>query len=102
MEALLKEIKSMSFKERYHFKMSLMVLFEEKEFVYLDTDEFGQISSLQRQNKEPYQIYVCNQHKTVELVYNRCYKCVNNILRTKEEEDEAEKFMEKALEELLS
>jgi hypothetical protein len=85
MEALLNEIKKMSLKERYKYKNSLTELFEEKEFVYLDTDELGRISMLQWHYKEPYQNYLCNEHK-VGLTYHGCYMCVCNINKTKNED----------------
>ena len=102
MEALLKEIKNLSYKERYNYKKTLTELFEEKEIVYLDTDAFGKISPLQWHYKEPYQVYMCNQHKKVELTYLGCHLCVYNIKRTKiEDEDKEETELEKNLQELL-
>ena len=102
MEALLKEIKMMSIKERYNGKSILTALFEEKEIVYLDTDRFGRISMLQWHNKEPYQVYICNQHKNVELAYHGCHWCTHNFKRTKEEDkDKEETKLEKNLQELL-
>lgn len=102
MEALLKEIKNMSLKERYQYKKLLTELFEEKEIVYLDTDAFGKISVLQWSYKEPHQVYYCNQHKKVELTFLGCYWCVSNIKRTKaEDEDTQETELGKSLQELL-
>ena len=102
MEALLKEIKMMSIKERYNGKSILTALFEEKEIVYLDTDRFGRISMLQWHSKEPYQVYRCNQHKNIELAYHGCFQCTYNFKRTKDEdEDKEETELEKNLQELL-
>ena len=99
---LLKEIKMMSIKERYQYKKLFTELFEEKEIVYLDTDRFGRISMLQWHNKEPYQVYRCNQHKNVELAYHGCHWCTHNFKRSKEEEeDKQETELEKNLQELL-
>ena len=81
MEALWKEIKMMSIKERYNGKSILTALFEEKEIVYLDTDRFGRISMLQWHNKEPYQVYRCNQHKNVELAYHGCFQYTDTLRR---------------------
>jgi len=74
----------MSLKERYEYKKILTELFEEKEFVDLDTDEFGRIPMWMSHHKEPYQMYVCNEHK-VGLTYHGCFKCVDKNRRTVEE-----------------
>ena len=102
MEVIVKEIKNMSYKERHQYKKAFTELFEEKEFVYLDTDAFGKISPLQWHHKEPYQVYCCNQHKKAGLTYLGCHWCVYNIKRTKiEDEDKEETELEKNLQELL-
>ena len=78
MEAIVKAVKNMSLAERYRLKMSLKELFEEKEIVYLDTHALGRISMLDWHYKEPYQVFLCNEHKEVELTIDGCYVCASN------------------------
>ena len=78
MEAIVKEIKMMSLKERYYLKILLKELFEEKEVVYLDTHAMGRISMLDWHYKEPYQVFLCNKHKEVELTIDGCHVCASN------------------------
>ena len=81
MEAIVKAVKNMSLTERYRLKMSLKELFEEKEIVYLDTHALGRISMLDWHYKEPYQVFLCNEHKEVELTIDGCYVCASNPYR---------------------
>ena len=109
MEAIVKEIKMMSLKERYNGKSILTALFEEKEIVYIDTHAFGRVSMLEWHYKEPYQVFLCNEHKEVEITLHGCHVCASNHKRTKdklkEEKEEEEKQLDeqcqKELEKLL-
>ena len=98
MESILKAVKKMSLTERYYLKMSLKELFEEKEVVYLDTHALGRISMLDWHYKEPYQVFLCNEHKEVELTLHGCHVCASNHKRNKYKE---ETELEKSLQELL-
>ena len=110
MEAIVKAVKHMSLTERYRLKMSLKDLFEEKEVVYLDTHALGRISMLAWHYKEPYQVFLCNEHKDVEITLHGCHVCASNHKRNKdkrekekeEEEKELDKQCQKELEKLLS
>lgn len=107
--AILKAVKNMSLTDRYYLKMSLKELFEEKEVVYLDTHAMGRISMLDWHYKEPYQVFLCNEHKEVEITLHGCHVCASNHKRNKdklkEEKEEEEKQLDeqcqKELEKLL-
>ena len=75
MEVIVKAVKNMSLAERYRLKMSLNELFEEKEIVYLDTHALGRISMLSWHYKKPYQVFLCNEHKDVEITIHGCRVC---------------------------
>ena len=98
MEAIVKAVKNMSLAERYRLKMSLKELFEEKEIVYLDTHALGRISMLDWHYKEPYQVFLCNEHKDVEITLHGCHVCASNHKRNKNKEKTE---LEKSLQELL-
>ena len=98
MEVIVKAVKNMSLTERYYLKILLKELFEEKEIVYLDTHALGRISMLAWHYKEPYQIFLCNEHKDVEITLHGCHVCASNHKRNKNKEKTE---LEKSLQELL-
>ena len=98
MDVIVNKVKNMSLAERYRLKMSLKELFEEKEIVYLDTHALGRISMLDWHYKEPYQVFLCNEHKDVEITLHGCHVCASNHKRNKNKEKTE---LEKSLQELL-
>ena len=98
MDVIVNTVKNMSLAERYRLKMSLKELFEEKEIVYLDTHALGRISMLDWHYKEPYQVFLCNEHKDVEITLHGCHVCASNHKRNKNKEKTE---LEKSLQELL-
>ena len=101
MEAIVKKVKNMSLTERHRLKMSLKELFEEKEIVYIDTHALGRISMLEWHYKEPYQVFLCNEHKEVEITLHGCHVCASNHKRNKDKREKKETELEKNLQELL-
>lgn len=109
MDVIVNAVKNMSLAERYRLKMSLKELFEEKEIVYLDTYALGRISMLSWHYKEPYQVFLCNEHKDVEITLHGCHVCAADHKRNKdkrekekeEEEKELDEQCQKELEKLL-
>jgi hypothetical protein len=99
METILKAVKNMSLTERYRLKMSLKELFEEKEIVYLDTHALGRISMLAWHYKEPYQVFLCNEHKDVEITLHGCHVCASNNKRNKDKLKEEKEKEEQQLDE---
>ena len=101
MEVIVKAIKNMSLTERYRLKMSLKEMFEEKEVVYIDTHALGRISMLEWHYKEPYQVFLCNEHKEVEITLHGCHVCAADHKRNKDKREKMETELEKNLQELL-
>jgi hypothetical protein len=95
---IFKAVKNMSLTERYRLKMLLKELFEEKEVVYINTHAFGRVSMLEWHYKTPYQVFLCNEHKEVEITTYGCHVCASNTKRNKDklakEKEEEEKQLD--------